>query len=32
MVNEYELEPDYYIDRPPDAILIPNSEGEAKTT
>jgi hypothetical protein len=32
MVDEYDIEPDYYIDRPPDAILIPNPEGEAKTT
>jgi hypothetical protein len=32
MVDEYDIEPDYYIDRPPDAILIPNPEGEVKTT
>lgn len=32
MVDEFELEPDYYIDRAPDAIFIPNPEGEIKAT
>jgi radial spoke head protein 3 len=32
MVDEFDLEPDYYIDRAPDAIFIPNPEGEIKAT
>lgn len=32
MIDEYDLEPDYYIDRAPDAIFIPNPEGEIKAT
>lgn len=32
MVDEFELEPDYFIDRPPDAIFIPNPEGDNKVT
>lgn len=32
MVDEFELEPDYYIDKAPDAIFIPNPEGEIKAT
>ena len=32
MVDEFDLEPDYYIDRPPDAIFVPNPEGECKET
>lgn len=32
MVNEFDLEPDYYIDRAPDAQFIPNPEGETKAT
>jgi len=30
MVDEDEIEPDYYIDRAPDAVFIPNREGENK--
>ena len=25
---EHEIQPDYYIDRSPEAIFIPNPEGE----
>ena len=32
MIDEYELEPDYYIDMDPAAIFIPNPEGEIKAT
>lgn len=32
MVDEFDLEPDYYIDRAPDAIFIPSPEGEIKAT
>lgn len=32
MIDEYELEPDYYIDMAPAAIFIPNPEGEIKAT
>ena len=32
MVDEYEIEPDYYIDRAPPAIFIPNPEGDNKVT
>lgn len=31
MVNEHELEPDYYIDRPPSPMFIPNPEGDQKS-
>ena len=27
MKNESEIEPDYYIDRPPDAVFVPDEEG-----
>lgn len=27
-----EIEPDYYIDRPPQAVLIPNAAGDPKQT
>ena len=30
MVDEADIEPDYYIDRAPDAIFVPNREGENK--
>ena len=30
MIDEGALEPDYYIDRPPSPIFIPNAEGEPK--
>lgn len=30
MVDEMQLEPDYYIDRPPSPIFIPNPEGDGK--
>lgn len=30
MMDENELEPDYYIDRPPSPIFLPNPEGEQK--
>jgi hypothetical protein len=30
MVDENDIEPDYYIDRAPDAIFVPNREGENK--
>ena len=32
MIDEMELEQDYYVDRAPDAIFIPNPEGELKST
>ena len=32
MVDEMDIEPDYYIDKAPDAIFIPNPEGEIKAT
>lgn len=32
MVDEDQLEPDYYIDRPPSPIYIPNPDGEIKST
>ena len=32
MENEFDIEPDYYIDRAPDAVFIPNPEGEVKST
>jgi hypothetical protein len=28
MVDEQQLEPDYYIDRPPSPIFVPNPEGD----
>jgi radial spoke head protein 3 len=30
MVDEADIEPDYYIDRAPEAIFVPNREGENK--
>jgi len=30
MMDEEDIEPDYYIDRAPEAIFIPNREGENK--
>ena len=30
MVDEQQLEPDYYIDRPPSPIFVPNPEGDIK--
>jgi hypothetical protein len=32
MVNEFDLEPDFLVDRAPDAIYIPNPEGDDKAT
>jgi len=32
MIDEYDIEPDYYIDRAPDATFIPNEEGNTKAT
>ena len=32
MVNEFEIEPDYFIDQAPEAVFIPNPEGELKAT
>lgn len=32
MIDERMLEPDYYIDKAPEAIFIPNPEGETKAT
>ena len=29
---EHEIQPDYYIDRSPEAIFIPNPEGDQKAT
>ena len=31
-IAEQEIQPDYYVDRPPDAVFIPNPEGETKAT
>jgi hypothetical protein len=31
-MNEEDLEADYYIDQAPDAIFIPNPEGDCKAT
>lgn len=31
-IPEHEIQPDYYIDRPPTAIFVPNAEGETKAT
>lgn len=30
MIDENELEPDYYIDRPPSPLFIPNPDGDNK--
>jgi len=30
MIDENMIEPDYYIDRPPDAVYIPDEEGVDK--
>jgi radial spoke head protein 3 len=30
MIDEAQLEPDYYIDRPPSPIFVPNPEGDPK--
>ena len=32
IINEEDLEADYYIDQAPDAIFIPNPEGDCKAT
>lgn len=32
MENEFEIEPDYFIDRAPDAIYMPIPKGRDKTT
>ena len=32
MVNEFDIEPDYFIDEAPEAVFIPNPEGELKAT
>ncbi len=32
MIDEYDLEPDYFIDRAPDAMYIPNEKGYSKAT
>lgn len=32
MIDEYDIEPDYYIDRAPEAMFIPNEKGQAKAT
>ena len=32
MVNEREIEPDYFIDRPPEAVYMPIPRGDDKTT
>lgn len=32
MADEYRLEPDYFIDRAPDAIFVPDEEGKTKAT
>ena len=32
MIDEYDIEPDYYIDRAPDANYIPNEKGHTKAT
>lgn len=31
-IPETEIQPDYYIDRPPDAVFIPNPAGQVKAT
>ena len=30
MIDENQLEPDYYIDRPPSPVFIPHHEGDDK--
>lgn len=32
MINEFDIEPDYFIDRPPDALYMPIPRGKDKTT
>lgn len=32
MVDEMEIEPDYYIDRPQAAVFLPDPEGQDKAT
>lgn len=32
MINENDIEPDYFIDRAPDATYIPNEKGHEKAT
>jgi hypothetical protein len=32
MIDEYDIEPDYFIDRAPDANFIPNEKGHTKAT
>jgi hypothetical protein len=32
MTNEFDIEADYFIDRKPDAIFMPNAKGRDKTT
>jgi len=32
MINEFDIEADYFIDRAPDATYIPNEEGHGKAT
>jgi hypothetical protein len=32
MVNEVQVEPDYFIDRPPSAVFMPAIRGKDKTT
>ena len=32
MIAETDIQPDYYIDRPPSAVFIPNPKGEMKFT
>jgi hypothetical protein len=30
MIDERQLEPDYFIDRPPAPVYVPNPDGENK--
>jgi len=32
MVDQAEVEPDYFIDRPPTAVYVPDSPGHDKST
>ena len=32
MMNEFDLEPDYFIDKAPEATFIPNEKGHNKAT
>jgi hypothetical protein len=32
MMNEFEIEPDYFIDTAPDAVFVPNPTGDHKAT